>query len=281
MEYNQKFFLKLAKNKEEIEKAQKLRTRKFKLKKFDSDEFDELCDHLLLYKEKDLIGTMRLRQSKSYNYPLYSSQEFELNGFEKKILNHNLIEAGRFCVKEGYSPFSPLMLLIGEFEYAKSRNIENFLGCTSFHTESQKDAEEIFLFLEKRGDTVERSKLIKTKEKYRIPFCPQEDLKKEIKIEPLPELYFNFGAKIISEPALDKEFHCIDYLMAGNVKKIPEKFVKMFSYAKKNLEMDSLIFKKTLFPIWKKKKKFFFLERINPQLKINEKKFQRRYGLHA
>ena len=273
--------LKLAENKSEIKKAQELRTKKFDLTRFDSDIFDDYCDHLMLYQDNALIGTMRLRQSKSSKHPFYSSQEFKLNGFEKRLLNHNFIEAGRICTIEGSSFLAPIMLLTGEFKYAQSRNIENFIGCTSFYTENLQDAEDIFIYLEKGGFTASKNNLIKTKDYYKMDFNPSTPINENPHIESLAKLYLDFGAKIISEPALDKEFHCIDYLMAGNVKKIPDKFKRIFSQALNKMEIDDIILKKTLAPVWKERKKFPPLPKIKPLLKHNQKRFQKRYELSA
>lgn len=273
------YSLKLAESFDEIKKAQKLRTKKFKLTRFDSDEFDDYCDHLMLYDNSNLIGTMRLRQSKSSNHPLYSSQEFKLNGFEKRLLNHNFIEAGRICTEEGSSFLAPIMLLAGEFKYAQSRKIENFIGCTSFYTKKIKDAEDIFIYLEKKGFTIPRNKLIKTKEPYKISFNPEIPINEKPEIEALAKIYFDFGAKVISEPAFDKEFNCIDYLMAGNVKKIPEKFKELFSKALKKMEIDNKILKNSLFPVWKENKLFAPTPIIKMLSNRNQKRFQKRYEL--
>jgi len=282
------YFIKLAENWGEIREAQILRTNAFGLERLDSDEYDDNSDHLLLYEEKKLIGTMRLRQSKSSNAPFYISQEFKLNGFEKRLLNHNFLEIGRLCTLKGSYRYSPLMLLATEFEYAKSRGIENFVGCTSFYQENLNDAEEIFSILEKQGKTVSKENLIKVKEDYKAYFYAEKQKKENIKIPSLAEIYFEAGAKIISEPAIDREFNCVDYLMAGNVKNIPKKFERVFNYSTKNLIFDNKIFEKTLIPIWKEKQDLSITQKImvpNTILRFNQKrlqkKFQKRYELTA
>ena len=288
------YIIKPAKSLEEITQAEILRAKsfgkKFGLEKeIDKDEFDDLCDHLLLYEFlygiMKLIGTARIRQFKYHKHPLYASQEFDVKEFKKRM--PNTIESGRICTiqemdsKKTY--YAALMLLSGEKEYAIARNIKNFFGCTSFPTKSKKEedilreAEEIYSYLEQRGATIPRGYLLKSKKDYEGRFNPPLGTNKKLRIPAIADIYLMCGAKIISYPFWDKEFHCIDFLTIGDINAIPPKIQKRLDYVNSFLVFDEKIKKKTRIPLWKNKKENKIITKIKQKPKKRQIKYQKRF----
>ncbi len=104
--------------------------------KRDFDEFDELCDHLLVKdREKNqVVGSYRLlRRSKlPAGRKFYTEGEYDIS----KMLSYfkgEIMELGRSCVDKEYRTRSSMQLLwraIGE--YSEIYGVEAMFGCASF-----------------------------------------------------------------------------------------------------------------------------------------------------
>lgn len=139
----------IATNKEQIRASQALRFRVFceemgakaskeaKAQKLDFDEFDDICDHMLVIDHDrggEVVGSYRLlRRSKlPRGRHFYTEGEYDIS----KALNHfkgEVMELGRSCVDRAYRTRSTMQLLwraIGE--YVALYNVELLFGCASF-----------------------------------------------------------------------------------------------------------------------------------------------------
>lgn len=105
--------------------------------KIDFDEFDDLCDHMLIVdneKNGKVVGTYRLlRRSKlPASRRFYTEGEYDIS----KALGHfkgEIMELGRSCVDKDYRNRSTIQLLwraIGE--YTGVNNVKMLFGCASF-----------------------------------------------------------------------------------------------------------------------------------------------------
>ncbi len=144
--------VRLARNKEEIEAAQRLRYKVFyeeyaakadeatALEKRDFDAFDEVADHLIVIDSRielpqdQIVGTYRLlrREIAERNGRFYTSDEYDI----APLLNseNTLLELGRSCVLEPYRTRPVLqMLWQGITNYMIDHRIDLMFGCASFH----------------------------------------------------------------------------------------------------------------------------------------------------
>ena len=183
----------------------------------DMDEFDAQMDHLILiHKEtKQIIGTYRLQtvQSALKNKGLYSSREFNLTPLSH--LNSSLIECGRACVlKEHRNYNSILTLWRGIFFYLKEKKHQYLFGCCSINSQSTLDAINTENTIQHRDYHHESLRLLAQKNHKLNIHKEKEPISKSLmKIPKLFRAYMKIGAKVISEPAIDRDFGTIDFLI--------------------------------------------------------------------
>jgi putative hemolysin len=141
--------VRLARTAEEVEAAQGLRYRVFydemgarptpemAIVRRDFDEFDAVCDHLLVIDgalgdgPAGVVGTYRLQQRESQRFThFYSASEYDLGkivAFPGRVL-----ELGRSCVDAGHRTKAVMQLLWqGLASYVLSRKIDLMFGCAS------------------------------------------------------------------------------------------------------------------------------------------------------
>ncbi len=113
--------------------------------KLDVDEFEELCDHLLVVEHQDgggynVVGTYRLlrREAMQKIGRFYTDSEFDISLI--KQYRGNILEVGRSCVHPNFRNRSVMQLLWrGIGAYVSKFNIGLMFGCASFHGTDPKD----------------------------------------------------------------------------------------------------------------------------------------------
>lgn len=113
--------------------------------KLDVDEFDEVCDHLLVVEHQDgggynVVGTYRLlrREAMQKIGRFYTDSEFDISLI--KQYRGNILEVGRSCVHPNFRNRSVMQLLWrGIGAYVSKFNIGLMFGCASFHGTDPKD----------------------------------------------------------------------------------------------------------------------------------------------
>lgn len=135
-------FLKLAETEEELIKSKKLRYFTFfdepqgltePSGKIDNDEFDDVCEHLLVMDGEDVVGTYRLlRRDKTKNpKKFYTETEYDIS--KLKATDYNLLELGRSCIHPNYRDGKVIQLLWkGIGTYLGFYKIDYMFGCASF-----------------------------------------------------------------------------------------------------------------------------------------------------
>ena len=144
----------LADNEQDVIASQQLRYRVFveemkanatpqmHAEKRDFDEFDDICDHLLVKDvEKNIVvGSYRLlRRSKlPAGRKFYTETEYDIS----KMLGYfkgEVMELGRSCVDKDYRTRSSMQLLWRALgEYSDKHEVELMFGCASFHGSDHK-----------------------------------------------------------------------------------------------------------------------------------------------
>ena len=223
------FLIKTVDNGRELARALKLRyaifhhellERKTHRYSVDTDKFDFMCDHLVIIDRKAdrYIGTYRLNLS-SFSRAFYSSQEFDITRILK--LPGVKLELGRACVDREYRSGIVIALLWrGLAEYIRLTGARYLFGCSSIMT---TDLTETCIVHKYLRDTcyADESLRVHPTEKYRMPGIedcdrivaagehPEGAAKKLI--PSLLDFYIKAGAKICGEPALDRDFKCVDF----------------------------------------------------------------------
>lgn len=141
------FSLHITRNPAEIQKAQELRYRVFFTEMagrakgerlLDVDEYDPLCDHMIVYEHIDdstkVIGTYRFLRSEFVHQvgKFYTQTEFDLT---KLLANYTgqLVEVGRSCIDSNYRTGAVIKLLWrGIAMYLTEFNLDLMFGCASF-----------------------------------------------------------------------------------------------------------------------------------------------------
>jgi putative hemolysin len=237
------YIVKTAENAQELEECLKLRFevfhREYMEKKrktgVDVDGLDLACDHLVIRDKRSgkVIGTYRLNSSLFTN-TFYSANEFNMDRLLE--IPGNKLELGRACIDKEYRTGVIITLLWrGIAEYIQRTDTKVLFGCGSIKTMDPLEIGCVTKYLiEEKALTYEYdvtpTKKFKVKPLDRVleylesnPF--QYD--KDAIAKSLPALFSSYigaGAKICGEPALDREFRCIDFLTVMRMEELKSAF---------------------------------------------------------
>ena len=242
------YLVKLAQNQKEIESAQRLRFEVFNIdmKKglessfktgLDCDEYDSLCDHILIIdKTKNrTIGTYRLllRSRLGEEGRFYCEQEFDIENIKK--LKGEILEMGRSCVHKDYRSNSILHLLwAGIIEYFKKNGVRYVIGCPSLYTLDPAEISEIFTLIKRKYLAPEIFRVSPKEGKAVVPLNDQamalegKENRILLKLPSLVRSYFKVGALVCGEPAVDREFGTVDLLMLLEVAHMSASYLRRF-----------------------------------------------------
>ena len=189
----------------------------------DVDHLDFDCDHLVIYNKRigRTIGTYRLNSS-LFTDTFYSAGEFEM-GRLLEMDGHKL-ELGRACIDREFRTGVVIALLWrGIAEYIQRTETKVLFGCGSIKTIVPLEIGLLTKHFIDQGVLTQEFEVEPTK-KYKVkslgrvldylesnPF----EYNREVIEKQVPALfnsYLRMGAKLCGEPAIDREFHCIDFL---------------------------------------------------------------------
>jgi len=218
-----RYRLRLAQNHQDLLAALRLRYRVFSLelnegpesaheRGYETDEFDEVCDHLLVEHVSSgaVVGTYRLQtgQMAARNHGYYGAREFDFSVYEG--LRDSVLELGRACIHRDHRSFAVLSLLWrGIAAYAQERKARYLVGCSSLTSQSAKAGFDAYRQLQPY--LVEASLRTSPVEEFRLPIAGTESAP-FLKLPRLLRAYLSIGARICGEPAIDRDFKTIDFL---------------------------------------------------------------------
>jgi putative hemolysin len=205
---------------------------------FDMDEFDLACDHLVIIDKKTrrTVGTYRLLSS-TFTDTFYSAHEFDISGL--LALPGQKLELGRACIHKDFRNGLVIALLWrGVTQYVQEVGAKYLFGCSSIHTTNLDMAAQVGAWLHLNHYSVTELDLF-PQPAFHIPEfstfsaryktlhpMTQESVRKVI--PPLLLSYLRSGARVGSEPALDKVFRCIDFMTILETEKITNAYAKKF-----------------------------------------------------
>jgi putative hemolysin len=226
------YTLRLAQSKKDLEAAFRLRFLVFNLELgeglesaykdgYDTDEFDSVCDHLLVEHgpSREVIGTYRMQTGEvaGRNLGYYSAREFDFSPYEP--LRDSLVELGRACIHRAHRSFQVLTLLWrGIASYARDRNARYLMGCSSLTSQNPRDASDMYWRLQEF--LVQPALRTSPQPGFRLPIeaaCPSVP---PIGPPRLLRAYLSIGAQICGQPAIDREFKTIDFLTLLDLTKL-------------------------------------------------------------
>jgi len=196
----------------------------------DEDEYDRRCHHLLVEDRRngDIIGTYRLQtlEMAAAGAGFYSAGEFDLSLFPADILRDS-IETGRACIRRDHRNRQVLFLLWkGLASYLTTTGQRFLFGCCSLTSQNPDEGIALYQQLHSEGRVCLD---------FDIPVLDElccvgtgEAFKEPIHTPTLFRTYLRYGAKVCSQPALDREFKTIDYLVLFDAHAINEKTRKLF-----------------------------------------------------
>ncbi len=229
---SQKYTVRLAQNREEIEKALKLRFDVFNVElcegleisyvnKLDEDCYDEFCYHLIILENATnlVVGTYRIQDSDraAEGFGFYTENEFDLSTFPD-IIKTDAFELGRACIDFRYRNGRVLyMLWKGIAKFMVLLNKTYLFGCCSIASQNPSEGKAVYEHLKNSGfvSNTYFANVTPNYECLSLVDSSRFDLK--VEIPQLFKLYLELGCKVCSKPALDKDFKTIDFLILLNL----------------------------------------------------------------
>lgn len=201
----------------------------------DVDAFDLECDHIVIIdKASDaVVGTYRLLCS-SRHPRFYSATEFDL----APLLDRPgvKLELGRACVDPAHRDGAVIALLWkGIAAYGRAIGAQSLFGCTSFKTTEPREIAAIAAYLESSRKYVADLR-VRALPDFATEL-PARDRSTEVLAlgrSLLPKLflaYLRAGARVCSEPAIDRAFRCTDFLTLLEVDRLEATFARRFELA--------------------------------------------------
>ena len=178
---------------------------------YDRDHFDDVCDHMIVEDRRTgaIVGTYRMQMGEvaGQYFGYYSEQEFCFAPYES--MRSQIVELGRACIHRDYRSTDVLHLLWrGIARYALVNGARYMMGCCSLTSQDAAMGHAVYETLQ--GCMVEPELRTVATAAYALPAA--KVTMPDVRAPKLLRAYLTIGAKICSEPAIDREFKTIDFL---------------------------------------------------------------------
>lgn len=251
--------VRLARNKGDVKRAQKLRYKVFYkngqaiadaatlFARRDKDAFDKICDHLMvidhdapptLSGRQPVIGTYRLlRQDMAdAHHGFYSENEFDLSALLDRHRSLRFLELGRSCVLPRYRTKRTVELLWqGIWNYVQMNSIDVMIGCASLDGTDPNRLALPLSYLHHHARAPERwraraqsSRLVEMNRIAKEAIDPKAALRA---LPPLIKGYLRVGAYIGDGAVIDRQFGTTDVLVVMPVSAIAARYTAHFGRA--------------------------------------------------
>ncbi|MGI9412490.1 MAG: GNAT family N-acetyltransferase [Hyphomicrobiales bacterium] len=258
-----RMLVRLAAGAREIEAAQALRYKVFYeeldarpsaemlANRRDADEFDDICDHLLvmtppgesgetspiMVDDGEVVGTYRLLRQEvaQRNGGFYSADEFDIDTLLKtKGDKLRFLELGRSCVLESFRTKLVIELLWqGIWNYVQAHSVDVMLGCASLEGTDPEALALPLSFLHHVHRAPDEWRVRAVPERYvEMGLLPVEEIDEREAMRTLPPLikgYVRAGAYIGEGAVVDHQFNTTDVLIVLPVTAISARYVSHFA----------------------------------------------------
>lgn len=198
----------------------------------DQDEFDAHCHHLIVEdrETRKTIGTYRMQTAAmaSRGRGFYSDGEYDLSILPQTILSHSM-EVGRACIARQHRNTKVLFLLWrGLAVYMEHNHLRYLFGCCSITSQDPLEGLRHARYLRQAGH-MHPEILIPARPDFSCEgSLPDDDECRDIALPPLFRIYLKHGSQVCSQPAIDRQFKTIDFLVLLDVLRLPERNRDMF-----------------------------------------------------
>ncbi len=245
------FEVRLAENAAEIDAAQALRYRVFyeemtaqptpemAARRRDFDDFDTVCDHLLVLDHrrgegpKAIVGTYRLtrRSAAAALGRFYSSAEYDI----QPMIDYpgEVLEVGRSCIeKDARNTATMQMLWRGIALYSYHYNIQVMFGCASFPgTDPAQHSQGLsYLYHHHLAPPEIRVRALASRYvKMDVLEPGSYDLRKAMaRVPPLIKGYLRLGGFVGDGAVIDPQFNTTDVFITVKTELITEKYIRHY-----------------------------------------------------
>jgi putative hemolysin len=236
-----RFTFRLARTREEIRAAQRLRWTVFSQEQgaqlhtpepgLDIDDLDPYCEHLIVTDAASdaVIGTYRLltadaaRRAGGY----YSEREFNMDAVLRS--DRKLLEIGRSCVLPEYRSGAAIALLwSGIAGYITQSGHDALIGCASIPL--QANAVDGAALARSLADTHAAPEELKVTPRNPLPFVATGSTT-SVPLPPLVKGYLRSGAIVCGAPCWDPEFNCADLFLFLDLSWLTGRYARRFMSA--------------------------------------------------
>ncbi|MFP4381667.1 MAG: GNAT family N-acetyltransferase [Candidatus Sumerlaeia bacterium] len=184
----------------------------------DQDAFDAQMSHVLVLdaETREVVGTYRIQPVTVAlkGIGLYSAQEYDLSPL--KAYYKQALELGRACTSREHRKAAALLALWqGLHVYASLFRLRWLFGCCSLTSTDPDDGWRAMKTLRDKN-YLHPELMLKTLPDYSCGDSSREycaDIGPAIPLPRLFNTYMRLGGKVVSEPAIDREFGTVDFLV--------------------------------------------------------------------
>lgn len=224
-------------NVKELEEVLQLRYdifhREFQRKLFpygiDLEPLDFLADHLAITHKPSqrIVGTYRIIAS-TYSDRFYSQSEFELSSFLAR--SGKKMELSRAGIHRDFRSGVVMALLWrGVSQYMKKIEADLIFGCASVKTVSRSQVNRLCETLRNRGHLSDEFHIRPQSSHLLGEGVPLfEKTNQSVELPALFEGYLRAGAVVSPEPALDREFKCVDFFTVLKISEMDQQFERKY-----------------------------------------------------
>ena len=253
--------VRLARSIADIKRAQRLRFEVFYKemaavadkrtlnKKRDEDDYDVICDHLLVVdkaiertakrpwpRRPKVVGTYRvlLQEVAEKNQGFYTQGEYDIAPLiARKRATHHFMELGRSCVLKPYRNRRSVELLWqGLWTYVREHGASVMIGCASFPGIDPKAHALALSFLHHYSLAPEEWRAsAHPEQKIDMNMMPKEEVNVKEALKHMPPLikgYLRLGAFVGDGAVVDKQFGTTDVLIIMPVEHIDSRYFSHF-----------------------------------------------------
>ncbi len=243
------FEINFTRDESQVREAQRLRFEVFNLEMkeglqssyergLDVDDYDPLCDHLIVREPKHnrVVGTYRLLlgSEAKRRFGFYSEKEFQLERIKK--LRGELLELGRSCAHKDYRDKALIHVMWQAIaDYVKRHRVRYIFGCGSLHTTHPREVSEFYSMLKKKYFAPDEFRVLPRAEKsfagLEEELETEEDESLFFRLPSLIKGYLRIGALVCGPPALDQEFGTADLFLLLDINKISSDYLRRFGFS--------------------------------------------------
>ena len=219
------FEVKFAKTASDLTACQVLRHRCFfDALGLDADEFDENCEHLMVYRDGHLVATARLMHfmSGASVQRSYSAHAYDLGALEG--YSSPMLEIGRFCVCSSTNSADILRVCWSAFaRYVDQIGAKLIFGCASFEGIEPERFRSGFELLRRRYLAPKQFRPKQLASEVNV-FAPVHGFDRRLAIQQLPPLlrsYLAMGGWVSDHAVVDRHLNTLHVFTGLEVSAIP------------------------------------------------------------